>query len=299
VASEQPPGASRPAAVFLNQAAGSATSARVRRAVELTRRALEADLHVTATRDADEFRAWLQSLLGTYRTVVVAGGDGSLGVAYNLLAGTDVAIGHLPAGFGNATAHLLHLPRGPEGLARVLAAGDARPVDLVSVDDRLVLFAGAGWDAQVAGRFAERGAGGLVGWASSVARSVPDLWRRAAARVLADGELVHEGPMELLVVGTTPWFGRGLLVNPGARPDVGRLMLRVYAGPAPRFALDAVRWMARRRPTAPGVPASVVELRSTDGRPIPLQADGDLLGVRTEWRFEIRPAAARLIGRWS
>jgi diacylglycerol kinase (ATP) len=299
VPSEQPSTASRPAAVFLNRAAGSATSSRVRRAVELTRRALDADLHITATRDAGALRAWLESLVGPYRTVIVAGGDGSLGVAYNLLAGTDVAIGHLPAGFGNATAHLLHLPRSAEALARVLAAGDARPVDLVSVDDRLALFAGAGWDALVAGRFAASRAGGVVGWSSSIFRSLPDLWRRTPVKVLADGELVHEGPMELLVVGTTPWFGRGLLVNPGARPDAGRLMLRVYPGPAPRFALDAVRWLARRQPTAPGVPASVVELQSTDGRPIPLQGDGDLLGERTEWRFEIRPAAARLIGRWS
>jgi len=155
--------------------------------VDLTRRALDADLHVTATRDADEFRGWMESLVEMYRTVVVAGGDGSLGVAYNLLAGTDVAIGHLPAGFGNATAHLLRLPREPEALARVLAAGDARPVDLVSVEDRLVLFSGAGWDAMVAGRFAATRAGGIVGWSSSVVRSLPDLWRRASVEVLADG----------------------------------------------------------------------------------------------------------------
>jgi diacylglycerol kinase family enzyme len=294
----QPPGAPRPAAIFLNRAAGSATSPRVRRAVELAREALDADLHVTAARDPAAFRDWLESLVGGYRTVVVAGGDGSLGVAYNLLAGTDVAVGHLPAGFGNATAHLLRLPRDPAALARVLAVGDARPVDLVSIDGRLALFAGAGWDALVAGRFAASRAAGLVGWSFSIARSLPDLWRRAPVEVLADARLIYEGPMELLVVGTTPWFGRGLLVNPGARPDAGRLTLRVYPGPAPRFALEAARWLARRQPSAVGVGASVVELRSTDGRPLPLQADGDLVGEQEGWRFEIRPAAARLIGRW-
>jgi diacylglycerol kinase (ATP) len=298
VSIQQPPGAPRPAAVFLNRAAGSASSARVRRAVELTRQALDAELHVTATRDPNALREWLASRVGDSRTVVVAGGDGSLGVAYNLLAGTDVAIGHLPAGFGNATAHLLHLPRRPEALARVLAAGDTRPVDLVSIDGRLALFAGAGWDARVADRFAASGAGGLVRWASAIVRSLPDLWRHAKVQVVADGDLVHDGPMELVVVGTTPWFGRGLLVNPGARPDAGRLMLRVYPGPAPLLALDAVRWLARRQPTAPGVAASVVELRSVDGRPIPVQADGDVLGERAVWRFEIRPAAVRLIGYW-
>ena len=45
--------------------------------------------------------------------------------------------------------------------------------------------------------------------------------------------------MELLVVGTTPFYGRGLKVNPGARTDRGRLALRVYPGPAPALAVEA------------------------------------------------------------
>jgi diacylglycerol kinase (ATP) len=295
---EQDSGTPRPAAIFLNRAAGSAASARVHHAVELTRRALDADLHVTATRDPAAFGDWLRARIEPYRTVVVAGGDGSLSVAYNLLAGSDVALGYLPAGFGNATAHLLRLPRRPEALARVLAAGETRPVDLVSVDGRLALFAGAGWDALVAGRFAATPAGGVLGWSTAIAQSVPDLWRRPQVEVLADGDLVHSGPMQLLVVSTTPWFGRGLLVNPGAVPHAGRLMLRVYAGRAPRFALDAALWLGRRRPLVPGLTASSVALRSTSGRPLPVQADGDVVGERTDWQFEIRPAAARLIGRW-
>jgi diacylglycerol kinase family enzyme len=298
VATEGPTGAQHPVAIFLNRAAGSAGSSRVRRAVELTRSALDADLHITATRDAAAFGDWLRARVGPYRTVVVAGGDGSLSVAYNVLAGSDVALGYLPAGFGNATAHLLHLPRRPEALARVLAAGETRPIDLVSVDGRLALFAGAGWDALVAGRFAATPATGVIGWSTSIARSVPDLWRRAEVEVLADGATVHTGPMQLLVVSTTPWFGRGLLVNPGAHPRAGRLMLRVYAGAPPRFAMDAVRWVTRSRPLAHGVQAHEILVRAIDGRSMPLQADGDVIGHRSEWRFEVRPAAARLIGRW-
>jgi diacylglycerol kinase (ATP) len=295
---ERQGGAPRPAAIFLNEAAGSANSSRVRRAVALTRAALDADLHVTATRDHIAFRDWLASNLDPYRTVVVAGGDGSLAVAYNLLAGGDVALGYLPAGFGNATAHLLRLPRRPDALAATVAAGDARPVDLVAVDGRLALFAGVGWDARIADRYAAWGARGLPGWSVAIARSLPDLWRRARVEVLADDELVHAGPMEMLVVGTTPWFGRGLLVNPGARPDIGRLMLRVYPGPAPRLGLEAIRWATRRRPGAPGIGARRVTVTAADGRPLPLQADGDLLGSAATWSFTVRPAAVRLIGRW-
>ena len=127
----------------------------MRSAVALARRALDADLHVTATRDRDELRAFLDERLGAYGTAVMVGGDGSLGVAYNAVAHRpDVILGYIPAGFGNATAHLLNLPRHPAALAGVLQAADARPIDLVAVEGRLALFAGAGWDAEVARRYA-------------------------------------------------------------------------------------------------------------------------------------------------
>jgi diacylglycerol kinase family enzyme len=104
--------------------------------------------------------------------------------------------------------------------------------------------------------------------------------------------------MTMLVVSTTPFYGRGLRVNPGARPDAGRLSLRSYAGPAPQLALEAGRWVANVTPRARRVDARVIEVRALDDEPIPVQADGDLVGQATAWRFELRPAAVRLIGRW-
>jgi diacylglycerol kinase (ATP) len=288
------------AAVFLNEGAGSARTDPVRRAVELARRALDADLHVTATRDVAELTSWLTERIDGYETAVIAGGDGSLGVAYNVAAGREgLTLGYLPAGFGNATRHLLRLPSTPEAMVDVLMRADARPIDLIAVDGRLALFAGAGWDARVAGRYADAGARRLPGWAAAVARSIPDLWRRPQVEVRADDWLVHRGPMELLVIGTTPFYGRGLKVNPGARPDAGVMALRVYPGPAPRLAIEAARWALRIAPRAGRIDARRVELRSTDGTPIPVQADGDVVDARPSWTFEIRPAAVRLIGRWA
>jgi diacylglycerol kinase (ATP) len=274
----------------------------VRRTVELVRAATDADLHVTDTRDPDALRAWLDERVSGYRTAVIAGGDGSLGIAYNVLHGRDVVIGYIPAGFGNATAHLLHLPSQPERLADLIRAADSRPLDLVRVEaegiDRLALFASIGWDAVVARRYADAGAHGLSGWAAAVAGSVPDLWHRATVSVTADARVAFSGPMELLLAGTTPYYGRGLLANPGARPDVGRLTARVYPGPALAFVLEAVRWVARRVPRAEPIEAAHLEVQATDGGLLLLQADGDVLGQRSAWKFTIVPRAARLIGRW-
>ena len=288
------------AAVFLNEGAGSARTDAVRRVVELARHALDADIHVTSTRDADELGAWLRERIDPYATAVIAGGDGSLGVAYNVAAGRDgLALGYLPAGFGNATRHLLRLPSKPEELVEVLLRGEARPIDLVSVEGRLALFAGVGWDARVAGRYADAGARRMRGWASAVTRSIPDLWRRPEVEIRADDWLVHRGPIELAVLGTTPFYGRGLLVNPGARPDAGVMAMRVYPGPAQRLAVEAVRWAFRFDPDAERIDARRIEIRALNGVEIPVQADGDAIGSRSSWSFEIRPAAVRLIGRWS
>jgi diacylglycerol kinase (ATP) len=230
--------------------------------------------------------------------VVVAGGDGTLSVAYNALADRDVTIGNLPAGFGNATRHLLRLPNDPEQQAAVVAGGEARHVDMLSVNGHLALFAGAGWDARVAERYTRAGARRLPGWAAAVARSLPDLFRRPEVRIEVDGATIHDGPMELLVVGTTPFFGRGLQVNPGARTDGGELMVRVYPGPAPALAVEALRWATRRSPRAHGHSAQRVGLRVTSGDEVPVQADGDVIGSAAAWTFEVRPRAVRLIGRW-
>ena len=291
----------RPVGIFLNEGAGSGRTDRTRRTVELAQRALAADLHVTATRDAAELAAWLGARLDRYATAVIAGGDGSLSVAYNAAAARPgLTLGYIPAGFGNATRHLLRLPGDPDALVDVLVRAEVRPVDLLAVDGRLALFAGAGWDALVAGRYADAGARRLRGWAAAVTRSVPDLWRRPITEVRADGWTVHRGPMELLVAGTTPFYGRGLRVNPGARPDRGRLSLRVYPGPAPRFAVEAARWAFRVRPRAARIDAQRIEVRTLDGSLLPMQADGDLVGHggRPAWTIDIRPAAVRLIGRW-
>lgn len=287
-----------PAAIFVNEGAGSAHSERVQAAVALTRRALDADLHVTATRVPAELRAFLDERLADYKTVIIAGGDGSLGVAFNAVADRDLTLGYIPAGFGNATSHLLRLPRHPAALAGLLATGETRSTDLVAVDDHLALFAGAGWDALVARRYAERGAKRLRGWAEAIASSVPELLNRHRVRVEIDGEPAYEGPLTLLVASTTPYYGRGLLVNPGARPDRGQLTVRIYPGPLARQAVESVRWLAHRRPSAPGHQATTLTLTSLDERPVPVQADGDVIGESSSWKFDVRVAAVRLIGRW-
>jgi diacylglycerol kinase family enzyme len=62
--------------------------------------------------------------------------------------------------------------------------------------------------------------------------------------------------------------------------------------------VEVTRWFAHRGPGVPGASAERVVVRATGDQPLPVQADGDVIGRRSEWTFRLRPSGVRLIGRW-
>jgi diacylglycerol kinase (ATP) len=85
-----------------------------------------------------------------YRTVVAAGGDGTINEVVNGLVGSDVALGILPVGTMNVFAAELGLPNSLEKAWAVIRARHIRRVDLVRANEQyFVQLAGVGLDAQV------------------------------------------------------------------------------------------------------------------------------------------------------
>lgn len=66
--------------------------------------------------------------------VVAAGGDGSVSAVAGVLAGTETVLGVMPMGTLNHFARDLGIPLELDGAARVIAAGEARPVDVGEVN---------------------------------------------------------------------------------------------------------------------------------------------------------------------
>lgn len=83
--------------------------------------------------------------------VVVAGGDGTLNLVANALAGTDVPLGVVPCGSANDFARSLALPLDVARALEVIRAGDAARMDLGRVNDRYFLnVASLGMSADIA-----------------------------------------------------------------------------------------------------------------------------------------------------
>ena len=82
--------------------------------------------------------------------VLALGGDGTLNEVANGLAGTETALGTLPAGTSNIWAREAGISRKLVEAVRLMATGERRLIDLGKAGDRyFMLFAGIGVDAQI------------------------------------------------------------------------------------------------------------------------------------------------------
>ncbi|WP_028473096.1 diacylglycerol/lipid kinase family protein [Nocardioides alkalitolerans] len=218
------PDAPRPIALLTHPGAGRGRGARAR-AVALPR-LRDAGLEVldlvggTAEEAAGLAR---EAVAAGVRSLVACGGDGTVHLALQQVAGTGVALGVVPAGTGNDLARELGLPTDPAGAADRIVADRRRTLDLGRVGD--VWFAtvlACGFDALVAER-ADR-----MTWPRGAARYVVATaveLRRLTPRhytLALDGRVEHVEAV-LAAVGNTSSFGGGLRITEGAVPDDGLL----------------------------------------------------------------------------
>lgn len=161
-----------------------------------------------------------------YRTVVAAGGDGTINEVVNGIAGTDTALGILPVGTMNVFASELGLPARLRDAWRVIQVGHTREVDLACANRQyFVQLAGVGLDAQVVKETSfdmKRSFGPLsyiVSAAQIAARKPPLL------RIEHDGTSV-EG--SFVLVGNGRYYGGPIPFFTEARIDDGKLDVLVF-----------------------------------------------------------------------
>jgi diacylglycerol kinase family enzyme len=249
-----------------------------------------------------------------YDVVVAFGGDGTVSEAANGLAGSRTALTCLPAGSNNVVAKVLGIPTdvvdATEHLLLMADRFQPRPVDLGEVNGRLYTFAaGMGLDAAVVER--------VDSHPQLKARFGPWYFLEAAVGTFLRRYVVNPPQLEVEVAGQriggvsvfiqnaeryTYFRDRPVELVEGARFDSGVFSgvvltrARPYDVPTVTFrALSGAASIARHRAIQafPGVTEAVV--RSLDGRPIPVHADGDHLFDTLEARFGIRPGALQVV----
>ncbi|MTV26533.1 diacylglycerol kinase [Nitriliruptoraceae bacterium ZYF776] len=267
--------------VLVNGAAGSTDREAVDTAVAVLRG--HGDVEVVATAGRDEVDAVIAGL--GPRTLVVAGGDGSLHLAVERLRAldrADVPVGLLPLGTGNDLARGVGIPLDdPAAAAQRLVDGTPRRLDVLV--DRTgwacvnALHAGVGADAAAH-------AEALKDRLSAVAYPVGALLAGVTAEgvrteVIVDGEVVVDDDVLLVVVCNGASFGGGTRAAPDADPADGSLDVVVVTatGPVARasFALDLQRGVHLDRDDVHLAVGREVTIR---GEGLRYDVDGELSG---------------------
>lgn len=225
--------------------------------------------------------------------VVVAGGDGSVHLAVQALAGTAVPLGILPAGTGNDAARTLGLPMDPTAAADVVMRGHCRVVDLALAGTRRYFgVLAAGFDARVN----DRANGARYGRRRYELAVLGELRTFAAASYVLDLDGSEQG-MEAVVVavGNAPTYGGGMRICAGARVDDGLLDV-VVVSKMTRLQLARVfpRIYTGSHLSHPAVTRHRVRRVTVSGPDLLAYADGEPL-ARLPVTVRVEPGALRVL----
>jgi diacylglycerol kinase family enzyme len=249
-----------------------------------------------------------------YDVVVAFGGDGTVNEAANGLLGSPTPLCCLPGGSANVFGKMIGIPGDlVDATEHLLAmADDWRPrrVDVGIVNGRYFTFAsGLGLDASVVERVdanprlkARLGAYYFT-WVAVTTFARRYVIRPPRLEVQAAGRTL-EGVTAIVQNGSpfTYFQNRPIEIAEGAALDSGALAGGVLHRATP-MSMPFIAWrafsrrarVARHRQVTGLEGISELTVRSADGRPLPLQVDGDFVGEVQEARYSILPAALNVI----
>ncbi len=243
-----------------------------------------------------------------YDVVVAFGGDGTVNEAANGLAGSETALSCLPGGRTNVYCRMLGIPTdvvdATEHLLQIADDWRPRRLDLGYVNERSFLFsAGVGLDASVVEQVdAHPHLKARLGEWYYTWTGIRTFNRRYLLRPLRlvsefDGETV--AGVTAIVQNAAPYtyFGdRPVDIGEGATLDSGDLagvvLTRASAIDIPTIiwrALSKRGRVSNHRQVHAFSGVQQLRVRSADGRPLPLQVDGDYIGEAQEATFGVKP----------
>ena len=283
----------------------------------LVLRALESRFEVRAmdTRAPGDATAFSREAAGgDYDVVVALGGDGTVNEAANGLLGSSTPLSCLPGGSANVFAKLLGIPGDLlDATEHLLALADdwrQRRVDLGVVNGRCFTFnSGLGLDAMVVEKvdsnpeLKARLGPWYYSWVAVSTFLRRYLHRPPRMRVHAGGRTLH-GVIAIVQNGATFTYfqDRPIDIAEQVELDSGALAGGVLHR-AGLVSMLSIAWRAfsprarvsGHRQVTPLAPLGELTVQSADGRPLPLQADGDFLGEVAEARYSILPDALNVV----
>jgi diacylglycerol kinase family enzyme len=249
-----------------------------------------------------------------FDVVVAFGGDGTVNEVANGLAASSTPLAVLPGGATNVYCRLLGVPSdvmpATEHLLRLADDFRPRPVDVARVNGRMFTFAaGVGLDASVVQRVDAhpRLKARLGPWYFAEA-GVSTFLRRYLVRPprlaihTPDGRMLRG--VSAFVQNAAPYTyfrSRPIHLAPEAGLDSGDMAGVVLTRASP-LDVPTIIWRAlsgraeiARHPKVDAFRGRELRMVSTDGRPLPVQVDGDYIGEHPEVVLSSAPGGLQVV----
>ena len=233
--------------------------------------------------------------------VVVAGGDGTVACAAQIVAGSSIPLGILPFGTMNLLAKDLGLPIGDTAAAvRLLAAWTPRNIDVGDVNGHVFLCASMlGLPARL-GRYREQTRGSTMKlWTRMVWATTRSLMHFVPFRAEADldGEQVRLDASAATITVNAVAEASGSQFR-RVRLDGGTLVLYVMSARGVAgltgflLRVFAARWRGHSALREWSTPKLSIDRR---GRATRVMNDGELMLLQAPLRYQCRPAALTVL----
>jgi YegS/Rv2252/BmrU family lipid kinase len=277
--------------VLVNPAAGGG------RALELlpeARRALDerrVAYRVVETTGLEHGCVEARMAAGAGEVVVVMSGDGLIGQIGGALANTGAALGILPGGRGNDLARVLGIPTDMAGAVEVLAAGNAREIDVGEVNGKRFLgIASCGFDSE-ANRIANEARhvkGRLVYlyaalWALAT-------WKPATFTLTIEGAR-EQATGYTVAMANSKAYGGGMYAAPTAELDDGELDVGVTGN------VSKLRFLRGLGKVFEGEHLEVLDVRIWRTAEVTVEADRPFAVYADGDHITDLPATARVLRR--
>ena len=244
----------------------------------------------------DDFRDCVAQVSKEFRTLLIAGGDGSFAEAVNSLA-VNIPLGFLPFGSGNALNYALKRRCSSPGYLKSILNRRWIPVRVMICNGhRKSLMAGVGLDSQTILLHSRLSAGrpnSFIGYGRSFFSALK-AYSPGPVEIRTDNETLHSFRSLATIVSKHPFFGYGLKISQGFSLFDPILSLRLVEGSkAAALPLLATGLLART-PLGGRIRLGSQFSLTTD-RERWLQCDGELIEGGREFTFELSPEPLRLI----
>jgi YegS/Rv2252/BmrU family lipid kinase len=146
--------------------------------------------------------------------VIAVGGDGTVTMLANIIAGTNMALGILPSGSANGMAKELGIPENSQEALKIILEAKIKHCDLIKINaDKYCLhLSDIGLNAHLIKHFDEGKLRGKLGYALVILKT---LWQKEKMQVIIktkDVEVRRNAFMVVLANATK--YGTGAVINP-------------------------------------------------------------------------------------